>query len=213
MGAAMPGPYRSVDIQLHGPEEAVELAERVWPCYRNVFGDFEDFATWRSDMFDRHAARDGYRLAVGTDDDTVAGFSWGYIGEHGQYWTDLVCQALPASVADEWVGGHFEFVELAVLPAYRCRGLGLRLHDTLLRGICRECLLGTEDDPQDPAVQLYLSRGWRKIGVLRPGVQVLGRKPAQTLLRATGKRPVLFSRAGLLTLVAGAGFEPTASGL
>jgi len=169
----MSEPYPSVAVQLHGPAEATELAGRVWPCYRDVFGDFDDFATWRGDMFDRHVARDGYRLAVGLHGATVAGFSWGYIGERGQFWTDLVCQALPASVTDEWVGGHFEFVELGVLPAYRRRGLGLALHDALLAGIRRKCLLSTNDDPQDPAVRLYLSRGWRKVGVLSPGVQVM----------------------------------------
>lgn len=169
----------------------------MWPCYRDVFGDFEDFTTWRTDMFDRHVARDGYRLAVAVDGDTVVGFSWGYIGEHGQYWTDLVRRTLPASVTDEWVGGHFEFVELAVLPAYRRRGLGLRLHDTLLTDISRKCLLSTEDDTKDPAVQLYLSRGWRKVGVLRPGVQVMGRNPTQIRLRAAHKRPVLCLRTGL----------------
>jgi hypothetical protein len=75
-------------------------ATRGGPCYRDVFGDFEDFTAWRSDMFDRHVARDGYRLAVAVDGHTVVGFSWGYVGEHGQYWTDLVCQALPAIVTD-----------------------------------------------------------------------------------------------------------------
>jgi ribosomal protein S18 acetylase RimI-like enzyme len=173
----MPEPCPTVDVRLHGPDKAMGLARGVWPCYRDVFGDFEDFATWRSDMFDRHVAREGYRLAVAVDGHTVAGFSWGYVGEHGQYWTDLVCRALPGSVTDEWVGGHFEFVELAVSPTYRRRGLGRRLHDTLLTGIRRNCLLSTDDDPQDPAVQLYLSCGWRKVGVLGPGVQVMGRKP------------------------------------
>ena len=168
-------------VKLRGPEQAVGLAERVWPCYQDVFGDFEDFASWRSDMFDRHVARDGYRLAVAFDGHTVAGFSWGYVGRRGQYWTDLVCQALPRNVADEWVGDHFEFVELGVSPAYRRQGLGRRLHDTLLAGIGQRCLLSTEDDPQDPAVRLYRSSGWSKLGVLRPGVQVMGRKPAEYL--------------------------------
>jgi ribosomal protein S18 acetylase RimI-like enzyme len=70
-------------------------------------------------------------------------------------------------------------VELGVSPAYRRQGLGRRLHDTLLAGIGQRCLLSTEDDPQDPAVRLYLSCGWSKVGVLRPGVQVMGRKPAE----------------------------------
>lgn len=167
------------DIQVHGRETALGLAGQIWPCYRDVFGDVPDFQTWRDGMYDRHAARDGYRLAVASDNSTVAGFSWGYVGQRGQYWTDLVCEALPASVTDEWVGGHFEFVELAVLPEYRRLGLGRKLHDTLLAGIDRRCLLSTTDDASDPAVRLYLGRGWRKLGTLRPGVQVMGLIPGQ----------------------------------
>jgi ribosomal protein S18 acetylase RimI-like enzyme len=171
----MSEPHSPADVKLFGPEAARELAKRIWPCYEDVFGDFDDRETWRRDLFERHASRAGYRLAVGTDGSTVAGFAWGYIGERGQYWTDLVCDVLPIDVADDWVGGHFEFVELAVLPSYRRRGLGSRLHDTLLSDVGRRCLLSTADDPADPAVQLYLRRGWQKLGVLRPGVQVMGR--------------------------------------
>jgi ribosomal protein S18 acetylase RimI-like enzyme len=163
------------DVQLYGPEAARELADRIWPCYQAAFGDFDHRETWRRELFERHAARAGYRLAVALDDRTVAGFAWGYIGECGQYWTDLVCDVLPSDVTDEWVGGHFEFVELAVLPAYRRRGLGSRLHDTLLAGVSRRCLLSTADDPADAAVRLYRDRGWQKLGVLTPGVQVMGR--------------------------------------
>jgi ribosomal protein S18 acetylase RimI-like enzyme len=162
---------------LHGQEAAGGLADRVWPCYQAAFGDFTDLATWRRDLFDRHAARDGYRLAVAEDGDVVAGFAWGYIGQRGQYWTDLVCEVLPRDVTDAWVGGHFEFVELAVLPGHRRRGLGLRLHDALLTGVSLRCLLSTADDPADPAVQLYRRQGWRRLGVLHPGFQVMGLAP------------------------------------
>lgn len=167
----------AIAVQLHGSQAASGLADRVWPCYQAVFGDVDDLETWRRDMFGRHAAREGYRLAVAMDDRTVAGFAWGYIGQRGQYWPDLVCEALPKEVTDVWVGGHFEFVELAVLPGCRRQGLGSRLHDTLLAGVTQRCLLSTADDPADPAVLLYLGRGWRKLGVLGPGVQVMGRLP------------------------------------
>jgi ribosomal protein S18 acetylase RimI-like enzyme len=173
--AAMSGQHPDIDIRLHNPETATGLAPQIWPCYRDVFGDFDDVETWRSDLFDRHTGREGYRLAVAMDAATVAGFSWGYVGQRGQSWTDLACEALPGSLVSEWVGGHFEFVELAVLPEYRRRGVGRLLHDTLLAGIQRKCLLSTKDDLDDPAVRLYLACGWQKLGNLRPGTQVMGR--------------------------------------
>jgi ribosomal protein S18 acetylase RimI-like enzyme len=178
MSVAMPEQHSPVEVQLHDAEAAHGFAERVWRCYQEVFGDFDDLETWRHDLFLRHVARTGYRLAVGLDGNIVAGFAWGYVGERGQYWTDLVCDVLPPDVSNEWAGGHFEFVELAVLPGYRRQGLGLRLHDTLLTGVTQRCLLSTADDLADPAVRLYLRQGWQKLGNLRPDVQVMGRAPS-----------------------------------
>lgn len=189
----MSDPSPQLEVRRFGSTEGIRLAALIWPCYDEVFGDFDDFRTWNDDLFARHATRSGYRLVVAVDGAAVAvdgaaepadraavaGFGWGYTGERGQYWTDLVCDALPGSVTDEWVGGHFEFVELAVAPPYRRRGLGRRLHDTLLEGVSRRALLSTTDDLADPAVRLYLGSGWRKLGVLRPGTQVMGRPAGQ----------------------------------
>jgi ribosomal protein S18 acetylase RimI-like enzyme len=120
-------------------------------------------------------------LAVAELDSVVVGFAWGYIGEHGQYWPDLVSRSLGAAAAG-WVGGHFEFVELAVSPKVRGRGVGGALHDHLLDGVPHQrALLGTSADGADPAVRLYRSRGWRRLGSLGPDVQVMG-------LRDPGRR-------------------------
>jgi ribosomal protein S18 acetylase RimI-like enzyme len=165
----------AVDIRRYEPPAADGLADHIWPCYQAVFADFDDLETWRRELFERHAARAGYRLAVATDGETVAGFAWGYTGDRGQYWTDLVWDVLPGQVSAEWVGGHFEFVELAVLPGYRRQGIGSRLHDALLRDVRQKCLLSTADDPDDPAVRLYLRHGWQRLGNLSPGFQIMGR--------------------------------------
>lgn len=165
-------------MEIHLHTDAPELALEIWPIYQEVFGDFDTYDHWRTDLYDRHASRDGYRLVTAVDGSGVVGFGWGYTGQRGQYWSDLVCDALPAAITDEWVGGHFEVVELAVLPAYRGRGIGRALHDKLLESVTSRCLLGTSDDLNDPAVRLYLAAGWWKLGVLRPGVQVMGRLAA-----------------------------------
>lgn len=162
-------------VHLIAGRDAVALADQVWPCYDRVFGDVDDYEVWRSELFDRHAGREGFRLAVALDVGTVVGFSWGYVGRRGQYWSDLAYEALAADVADEWIGGHFELVELAVLPSSRGTGLGQALHDRVLDGIEGRCLLSTSDDENDPAVRLYLRSGWQRLGLLRPGVQVMGR--------------------------------------
>lgn len=161
----------SVDI-LDGANAAA-YASRVFTVYDTVFGDFPDKNSWREQMYDRHRARRHYRLAIALEDERLLGFAWGYRGESGQYWPDLVAQTLPVVGAD-WVGDHFEFVELAVASAARRRGIGLRLHDALLSGLTGRALLGTSSDDEDPAVRLYRSRGWTTLGLLDSERQVMG---------------------------------------
>ena len=154
--------------------EALRQAPDVFALYDEVFGDVPDYDSWRESVFDRHCGRKGFRLVTARDGERLVGFGWGYVGSRGEYWPDLVVEALPAEVTDEWVGGHFEMVELAVSPDARRQGLGERLHDALLEGVApRRALLGT-DDADTPATRLYVRKGWRRLGELSPGVQVMG---------------------------------------
>ena len=154
---------------------ALIFATKVWACHHRVWSDdYPDYATWYSNLFEKHAKREGHRLALAQEDDTVIGYCWGYIGQRGQYWSDLLCDSLPERIASQWVGGHFEVVELVVLPEHRRKGLGQALHDCLLDGVTGRCLLSTSSDPDDPAVRLYTRSGWKTLGTLRPGTQVMG---------------------------------------
>lgn len=157
---------------LDGPG-ATAYASRVFSLYDAVFGDFPDEDEWRAQMYDRHRGRDDYRLAVALDGRRMLGFAWGYRGERGQYWPDLVARTLP-EVGREWVGDHFEFVELAVDPTSLRQGIGRRLHDAVLDGLTGRALLGTSADDADPAVRLYRSCGWDTLGLLDNDHQVMG---------------------------------------
>lgn len=157
-----------------GCDAAPALAARVWRVYDDVFAD-QDEESWRSDTFDRHTARPDFRLAIARDAGEVVGFAYGYTGHRGEYWPDRVVEAL-GPVADTWVGGHFEFVELAVLPAYRRRGIGGDLHDALMSDLPHQRALLSTAAATTPAVRLYRSRGWERIGLLDDDVQVMGRR-------------------------------------
>lgn len=154
-------------------DAAGRYAERVFALYDTVFADLPDEDSWREQMYDRHRARDGFRLALALDADRLQGFAWGYRGDRGQFWPDLVARTL-GEVGADWIGGHFEFVELAVDPVARRRGIGGRLHDALLDRVTGRALLGTSADDDDPAVRLYRSRGWRTLGLLDDERQVMG---------------------------------------
>lgn len=161
-------------VELWDEGQAQHDADGVFAVYDAVFGDQPDRDQWRAEMYDKHCARQDFRLAAARDEADLVGFAWGYLGQPGQFWSDWVVRELPPDITGDWVGGHFEFVELAVLPAYRRHGFGRRLHDVLLDGVPADrALLGT-DNHDSPAVRLYTSHGWRKLGELTPYIQVMG---------------------------------------
>ena len=168
---------RPPEIDLWDAARARAAAPGLWRVYDEVFGDQDSLAIWRQEVLDRHSERDGFRLAVARCEHEIVGFAYGYVGERGQPWADRVAAALPPAVADEWVGGHFELVDLAVLESHRRHGGGRRLHDVLMDGETRRALLST-DDADTPAVLLYRSRGWQRLGQLSEGVQIMGLRPA-----------------------------------
>jgi ribosomal protein S18 acetylase RimI-like enzyme len=165
---------RSSTIDLLDADQAEQWAEEVFAVYDAVFGDRPDKEAWQTELYDRHRGREGFRLAIARDVRDLVGFAWGYIGGPGQFWSDWVIRSLPAAVTDEWVGDHFEFVELAVLPDHRRHGLGRRLHDVLLDGVPADRALLSTDNADTPASRLYASHGWRKLGELNSDVQVMG---------------------------------------
>jgi ribosomal protein S18 acetylase RimI-like enzyme len=154
-----------------------EIGE-LWPVYDAVFGDQPDAASWRAAVWDRHAARDGFRLARAYDVDVLVGFAYGYTGRRGQWWTDRAAEVLDPEVVDVWLEGHFELVSIGVLPVARSRGVGSALLEEVTRGLPHErWLLMTTADPSDPARRLYAGHGWRVLGPgLRPDQVIMGRR-------------------------------------
>ncbi|WP_235997124.1 glycerate kinase family protein [Aestuariimicrobium ganziense] len=162
-------------IEVHEGAAAAGFGDEVWPVYSEVFGD-HDRGRFTDELWGRHSARPGFRLALSRRGGKVVGFAWGYTGERGQWWSDQVATHLP-EVADEWLGGHFEFVELGVLESARGERLGARLHDALLSGLPHgSYLLGTDPDPDDPGHRLYARRGWQVLGRLPWNSVVMGRR-------------------------------------
>ncbi|SDS32912.1 GNAT family N-acetyltransferase [Microlunatus soli] len=164
-------------VEIFDATDAAAQADAVAAVWCDAFDPIDDLAEWRDTIFDRHRGREAYRLAVAFDIDGPVGLAWGYIGQRGQFWPDRVLDRL-GRVAEPWVGGHVEFVELAVSRRARRHGIGGRLHDALLAALPnRHALLGTSSDPDDPAVRLYRSRGWAPLGLLDADAQVMLRPP------------------------------------
>lgn len=162
-------------LAVHDGEGAQAYRDQVLAMWPLVFGPVADEDAWRGRFWDQHRTREGFRLVTAELDGDLAGFAWGYTGQRGQWWADRIAGVLGAA-ADAWVGGHWEFVELAVHPEHRRRGLGGLLHDALLEGIPHErALLQTDADPDGAGHSLYRGRGWQVIGRLPEGKAVMGK--------------------------------------
>ncbi|MEV5574642.1 GNAT family N-acetyltransferase [Spirillospora sp. NPDC052269] len=100
---------------------------------------------------------------------SVRGFAYGFHGEPGQWWHDVVRQALVerdgVEHADYWLDDAFEVAELHVHPDEQGRGNGRALLNALCEGRReRTVVLSTLDlDPESPARRLYRSVGLRDL--------------------------------------------------
>ena len=157
-------------------DERVDELSAVWP---ELDGPRLD------EILPRHTAREGFRFVAEEDErGRLAGIAYGYLGAPGQWWHDIVAREMTEEQRVRWLGpGHFEFVELAVRPDLRRRGLGARLHDELLEShLGRPAVLSTQVSNR-PARSLYGARGW---SVVVPEVDfgtrelylVMGRPPS-----------------------------------
>ncbi|SNS18036.1 Acetyltransferase (GNAT) family protein [Actinomadura meyerae] len=126
----------------------------------------------RHGIMERHATYPGFRAFVAERRGTlpvlpgpVQGFAYGFHGARGQWWHDVVHQALSdlegPDHAQEWLSDAFEVAELHVHPQAQGKGLGRGLLNALCEGRPeRTVVLSTLDrHPDTPARRLYRSVG------------------------------------------------------
>jgi len=146
---------------------ALDIADRLKAVYLSAFGapGYDETAE-RAEQFaieqlPAHAARDGFKLVISEDGDKLTGFAYGFTGHRGQWWSDRVAEAVSPELAAEWIGGHFEVVELAVVVEAQRQGLGTALMDALMTGLPHRKALLTTYAEDRPAARLYRRMGWK----------------------------------------------------
>ncbi|OLT33621.1 GNAT family N-acetyltransferase [Actinomadura sp. CNU-125] len=126
----------------------------------------------RRTIMERHTTYPGFRAFVAERRGALArlpgplhGFAYGFHGARGQWWHDVVLDALAARGGPEhaatWLEDAFEVAELHVRPDAQGRGLGRGLLTSLCEGRPeRTVVLSTlERRPDTPARRLYRSVG------------------------------------------------------
>jgi ribosomal protein S18 acetylase RimI-like enzyme len=97
-------------------------------------------------------------------DGRLAGFGYAYTGRRGEWFSDTVAEAVGPRLAEQWLDGHLEVVELAVDPAVRSAGLGAALTDLLVdEAPHSRALLTTWHGDDRPAARLYRRLGWERL--------------------------------------------------
>jgi ribosomal protein S18 acetylase RimI-like enzyme len=146
-----------------------------------------------------HAAHQGFRALLATEDGSgaPAGFGYGFHGAAGQWWHDTVSRAVAAAygtaAAANWLNDSFEVAELHVAPDYQGHGVGAGLLLHLASGRPERTALLSTRDADSPARRLYRGTGFSDLLTgfaffpgSEPPYAVMG---AELPLRARSGRP------------------------
>ena len=154
-----------------GPREFRAAIGGLVGVYAAAMNPPERLIGGREAIMDRHAASPGFRCLTAVDDGVVAGFCYGFHGESGQWWHDMVaaalasrsgagCSAPEGAETGAWLDDSFEIAELHVLPPWQGRGIGRSLLLSLASGRQeRTAVLSTADAPTR-ARRLYRGVGF-----------------------------------------------------
>jgi ribosomal protein S18 acetylase RimI-like enzyme len=157
-----------------GPREFRGAIRALVAVYAAAMSPPDRSLSGREAIMDRHAASPGFRGLTAQVNGQLAGFTYGFHGESGQWWHDMVAAALAtrsgtgvtaAEYAEveapgAWLDDSFEIAELHVLPSWQAQGIGRSLLLSLTSGRPeRTAVLSTADAPTK-ARRLYRGVGF-----------------------------------------------------
>jgi ribosomal protein S18 acetylase RimI-like enzyme len=160
------------------PAEFRSAIERLVAVYAAAMRPPSRMLAGREAILERHAANPGFRALAalapassqpgnavpnGRPGAAIAGFTYGFHGQPGQWWHDTVAGALASMnppTATTWLANSFEVAELHVLPAYQGSGIGRRLLLQLTTGRPERTAVLSTQDAESRARRLYRSVGF-----------------------------------------------------
>jgi ribosomal protein S18 acetylase RimI-like enzyme len=118
----------------------------------------------RYSIMERHAGYAAFRAVLVTGNGTLVGFAYGFHGEGGQWWHDLVSQAVARGrgrqAAEDWLADSFEIAEVHVLPSHQGQGTGLAMMRQLAAGRPERTAVLSTMDAETRARRLYRGLGF-----------------------------------------------------
>jgi ribosomal protein S18 acetylase RimI-like enzyme len=157
-----------------GPREFRAVIRALVGVYAAAMNPPDRTLSGREAIMDRHAASPGFRGLTAHVDGRLAGFIYGFHGENGQWWHDMVAAALATrsgagisateyaanDTPRAWLDNSFEIAELHVMPPWQGKGIGRSLLLSLAAERPeRTAVLSTADAPTR-ARRLYHGLGF-----------------------------------------------------
>jgi GNAT superfamily N-acetyltransferase len=139
-------------------DEVMELYRRAW-CETAFAADGQDLVSF-GERYMRHCSNPDFAMVIALEDETVAGFAYGYTSVPGGWWRQAVSSNLPNDIAGRWFEDCFEFAELAVEPHRQRAGVGGALHDELLEDLPHQTAMLSTQEKNTAARRFYARRGW-----------------------------------------------------
>jgi ribosomal protein S18 acetylase RimI-like enzyme len=176
-----------------GPGEFRSSIRALVAVYAAAMNPPDRTLSGREAIMERHAASPGFRGLVAQADGQLAGFTYGFHGETGQWWHDMVAAALAtrsgvafsageSATPGGWLDDSFEVAELHVLPRWQGNGIGRSLLLTVADGRPeRTAVLSTADAPTR-ARRLYRAVGFTD---LLTDFRFSGAEPPYAVMGAT----------------------------
>jgi ribosomal protein S18 acetylase RimI-like enzyme len=174
-----------------GPGEFRTAIRPLVAVYAAAMNPPERTLSGREAIMERHAACPRFHGLAALVDGRLAGFSYGFHGESGQWWHDMVAAALATrsrgaggahATPREWLDDSFEIAELHVVPDCQGQGIGRSLLLSLAAGRPeRTAVLSTADAPTK-ARRLYRGVGFTD---LLTDFRFSGSEPPYAVMGAT----------------------------
>jgi ribosomal protein S18 acetylase RimI-like enzyme len=159
---------------------------RLMGVYTAAMNPPERQLAGREQIMEQHTANPGFRALAALDSDGApAGFCYGFRGESGQWWHDMVAGALATRNGSRdgmaWLADSFEVAELHVMPQWQGRSIGRSLLLGVTAGRLERTTVLSTHDAETVARRLYRSSGFTD---LLTGFRFSGGDPAYAVMGA-----------------------------
>jgi GNAT superfamily N-acetyltransferase len=166
----------SADIEVLDAEDFATHVKLAAHIYGAAMQRSVEMVVQRCEIMHTHLARRGFVAVVARYDADDAGaepvaFGYGYLGRRGEWWHDIVVEALGPELGERWMADAFELAELHVLPDHQGQGLGRRILDEVTRHAAGRTMVLSTHDRESPARHLYRTSGFTDLlgGFVFPG--------------------------------------------